>query len=313
MSKKESATIILIRTVGKSCTRINRQEAGVPPYHLNKYGPRLIIGYLLSKERFKISTLYDNIDELTAPDRKIVTKYANDEKLSKSWGHYIESRFFLPEKDYIKTDIKKQGRKYLKKNHDLINKLRGLSYKFATLEMKYDLTFVVLPFYDRWIILLLSKIKHYEFRLNRLRGTIKGQQNRIKEMSGNSNFNANKSKKNDASFISKELSKHESKHRKITIQEILDYIENIQKNMHLLIVERAEKDSNYHPMRDCEILHYGRHMQQWKVDIFKLLSAKPLHLKKGQYKGNYYQKILKPKPWDQLRAEYCPGEAASTS
>ena len=302
---KESATIMLIKTIGYNCSKIERAEAGVPPYHLNKYKSKQVVGILLSKDKYKLNLLNDNdiLFQLTAPDRRIVMKYSNDKKKNKYFAHHIMKCHWLKDDDIIENvKIKAQNRKYLNQNHPLVNDLRKKIYMFSQYENKYDITYVILSFEDRYITLLQSGSKWFEFRL-KIKGTTEQDKRHLKALTAGVNVSKSQVKQSNRSKKKKFKKVYKS----------MDYVYEMQKNIHSLIVEKTQENPNYNPLTDPEITYYTNFLAQWKVSKLQLLNAKSLTLKKEDYNYRKYTHNLHHKSWEQLKSEYCPGEAASTS
>ena len=301
---KEKATIILVRTVGHNCTKIERKKAGVPPYHLNKYGAKQVVGILLCKHRYNLKLLNDNeiLLKLPAPDVQVVLNYSKDESKKNYFAHHVLKSHWLKEEEIIKDiKIKSQNHQYLSKNHALVSELRKKIFAFLKYESDYDVTYVIAPFFDRYILSLQGRSKWFEFR-RKLNGTTEQNARHLKALVGNVNINKSQIKE----------SKKSKKKKFQKIYKLKDYLQGIAKNIHSLIVEKSEANPNYNPLTDPEISHYTNFLQQWNVDRLKLFNAKPLYFKTDDYKALKYHQLYQ-KPWKELKAEYCPAEAAATS
>ena len=300
--EKETAALIILRTTRSYCSKAERIKSGVKPHHLNKYPPGHVCGVILTKYRYKLKTLQDNLSKLTAPDAKVVQDYMKDSKKRKYHAHYAERIHWLNDKETIKTDNKAQNRNYLDKNHPLVKELREKIYNISNkYEQQYNIIYLIEAISWRYILLLQAEVKWFEFR-SAYKGTkLKNERHFIKTVDG---ARATEHVKQ---------SKRSTKKKYKNVYEIMDYVHSMNTKIHSFIAEKAEANPNYNPLIDPEVSFYINHLKQWKVEKFQILSAKPLKLTVKQFDNRYFKNTLHKKSWDQLKEEYNPGTAAATS
>ena len=309
---KEPATLIIFRSTRTRCSKKARLEAGCKVYHLNKYEMGHVVGGILTKTRYPIKILHDNLIKLTVPDQKVVKYYWNKKNKDRYYAHLKEKMHWLKYDKTFKIDDKLgklETRKYLDKDHEIVKKFKERVYNVKhNYEKKYNVTYVLLPLKWRYILLFQAEVKLFEFRFAFDSTTKRDVKHFIATIDG---------MKKESKPVSKKKSKHsklsKKQNKKKPAQKVIEYCEKITKNIHSFIEEKYKEDKNYNPLRDGQVASFIDHLGQYGIKKFDVLSAKPLKLDIKNFTKYSKNNTLHQKSWEHLKEDYNPGTAAAIS
>lgn len=291
----ESATIIVLKVTSTNRTKADKQAAGVPPYHLNEYKCGSITGFLIVKDHFDLKVMKNNMDLLLPMDRKLVAKY-DDKKNYRA--HLIFGRHWLTKDQLLLCKRTIRGRIILRSDDPIIKHLKDNIFILRKYSLQYDLTYYMVPIQLPYLLLLESVSKYFEYRL-----IFKGTQKRnerylIQQMNLIKSNRANREKN-----IYKITTKNKSK---IKSFRVVHHIYKLQKDLHSLIQRKADDKVDYNVLKDGEIRFILGYMQQFDIDKYEILGAKPLNLSWQKYKNDFFKRNLHLKSLQLLREQYKP-------
>ena len=291
---KDPICVALLQPTKSDLNKFQRKQFNIRPYHLEKYSNNQIVGALVLSKRFTLSTMSQQIHNLTPVDIKLIQSLI--QKKSHYQAHFIKNQYWY--KKPIETETNSQNHQNLQLDHPL---LQHSVFKFIQrLTLEYEVRVIKMRIKASWINATKCTEKRFEYRpplLHLSEGDTTTLRLALTKMNHQISAKRNITHKNQ-------------KQRQGQKRAARLYAIRTQLQQH--ITENTDKNVKYNPKRDLVVQNVIHYFHQYEVSEQQLFAAQRLKLNTYKLNKRRFNNIPL-KTFDQLKSDVNRGKVMAQS